>query len=95
MARPSGARVLVIDTVSESTAAGRFGVTEDRLGRIQIAVHQTAGALALEFTVPARAVLVPWKLRLTSPGVLSGIVDEPVRGPAGRVEYPVTFRKGE
>jgi hypothetical protein len=90
------ARVLVIDGVGDGTANGRFGLSEDRLGKVPISVQHTGNDLTLEFTVTARDTLnIPWRLRLESPGVLVGTVYQPVRGAPGRIEYPATFRRAE
>lgn len=89
------ARVLVINTVHEVTADGRFGVSEDRLGRIQISVLRSGSGVTLEFTTAVREVIIPWRLALVSERVLTGTVNQPVRGPAGRIEFPVKFEKVE
>jgi hypothetical protein len=88
-------RVLVINAVHETTADGRFGVSEDRLGRIQISVRRSGDGVTVEFATTAREVIVPWKLTLVSEKVLTGTVHQPVRGPAGRIEFPVKFEKVE
>jgi len=88
-------RVLVIDSVTNGAAEGRFGFSEDRLGKIQIAITGDPARPRLEFTTTGANVLVPWKLTLEFDKVLSGTVYLPVRGGSGRLEYPGRFEKAE